>query len=163
MTTVFRSLALAVLLATLGMGAAHAGSEAPAGHYANQKVVYHNGGGPDGAAYFKRLLGNLRNHVDAVGKDHVEIRVVSLGDGLALFQAAAEDKELAGRIQARYGKAEDEAAQHDPVDDERDQAVPGEVAEQKRDRDVADDERERGRDDELSRADRPVAALEVVA
>lgn len=32
MTTVFRSLALAVLLATLGMGAAHAGSEAPAGY-----------------------------------------------------------------------------------------------------------------------------------
>ena len=98
MTTVFRSLALAVLLATVGMGTAHAGSDAPAGYYANQKVVYHNGGGPDGVAYFKRLLGNLRNHVDAVGKDHVEIRVISLGDGLALFQAAAEDKELAGRI-----------------------------------------------------------------
>lgn len=63
-------------------------------------MIYRNGGA-DEAAYFKRLLGNLRNHVDAGGKDHVEIRVASLGDGLALFQAAAlEDKELAGRIDA---------------------------------------------------------------
>lgn len=47
MTTVFRSLALAVLLATVGMGTAHAGPEAEAGYYANQRVVYHNGGDPD--------------------------------------------------------------------------------------------------------------------
>lgn len=100
MTTVLRSLALAVLLATLGTGAAQAGPEAPAGSYADQRVVYHNGGGAEGTAYFKRLLGNLRNHVEAVGAAHVEIRVVSLGDGVALFQAAMEDNDLAGRIDA---------------------------------------------------------------
>ncbi|SDM28603.1 hypothetical protein SAMN05216360_101439 [Methylobacterium phyllostachyos] len=104
MTTVFRSLALAVVLATMGIGTVRAGSEAPAGYYADQKVVYHNGGsGPDEAAYFKRLLANLRNHVEAVGKAHVEIRVVSLGDGVGLFQSAANDKELAGRIDALKG------------------------------------------------------------
>ena len=104
MTTVFRSLALAVVLATMGIGTVRAGSEAPAGHYADQKVVYHNGGsGPDEAAYFKRLLANLRNHVEAVGKAHVEIRVVSLGYGVGLFQSAANDKELAGRIDALKG------------------------------------------------------------
>ncbi|MGX9980886.1 DsrE family protein [Methylobacterium fujisawaense] len=104
MTTVFRSLMLAVLLATMGIGAVRAGSEAPAGYYADQKVVYHNGGsGPDGSVYFKRLLANLRNHVEAVGKAHVEIRVVSLGDGVGLFQSAANDKELAGRIDALKG------------------------------------------------------------
>ncbi len=75
-----------------------------AGYYADQKVVYHNGGsGPDEAAYFKRLLANLRNHVEAVGKAHVEIRVVSLGYGVGLFQSAANDKELAGRIDALKG------------------------------------------------------------
>ncbi|MEE7492060.1 MULTISPECIES: DsrE family protein [Methylobacterium] len=104
MTTVFRNLMLALALAIMGIGTVHAGSEAPAGHYADQKVVYHNGGGgPDGAAYFKRLLANLRNHVDAVGRTRVEIRVVSLGDGVGLFQAAANDKELAGRIDALKG------------------------------------------------------------
>ena len=104
MTAVYRSLMLAVLLATLGIGTVRAGSEAPAGYYADQKVVYHNGGaGPDGAAYFKRLLANLRNHVEAVGKAHVEIRVVSLGDGVGLFQSAANDTELAGRIDALKG------------------------------------------------------------
>lgn len=95
---------LAVVLATMGIGAVRAGSEAPVGYYAAQKVVYHNGGGgPDGSVYFKRLLANLRNHVEAVGKAHVEIRVVSLGDGVGLFQSAANDKELAGRIDALKG------------------------------------------------------------
>ena len=104
MTTVFRSLMLAVFLAAVGIGTVRAGSEAPASYYADQKVVYHNGGGsPDGSAYFRRLLANLRNHVEAVGKAHVEIRVVSLGDGVALFQSAANDKELAGRIDALKG------------------------------------------------------------
>ncbi len=100
MTRVFRGLVLAVVLAALGAAPVQAGSEAPAGYYADQKVVYHNGGGHDGPAYFRRLLGNLRNHVEAVGRTHVEIRVVSLGDGVALFQAAAADKDLAGRIDA---------------------------------------------------------------
>jgi uncharacterized protein len=101
MTAIFRSLVLAVLFAAMGMGAARAGSEAPAGYYADQKVVYHNdGGGPEATAYFKRLLGNLRNHVEAVGRAHVAIRVVSHGDGVALFQSAANDKDLASRIDA---------------------------------------------------------------
>ncbi|MEE7449747.1 hypothetical protein MRF4_19085 [Methylobacterium radiotolerans] len=101
MKTVFRSMMLAVVLANLSIGTVRAGSEVPAGYYADQRVVYHNGGGgPDGPAYFKRLLGNLRNHVEAVGKAHVEIRVVSLGDGVAPFQSAASDEELAGRIDA---------------------------------------------------------------
>ncbi|MHB2206384.1 DsrE family protein [Methylobacterium sp. CM6257] len=101
MTIVFRSLLLAVLLATLGAGVAWPGSAAPAGYYADQKVVYHNGGrGPDDTVYFKRLLGNLRNHVEAVGKEHVDIRVVSLGDGVALLQSAVDNTDLAGRIDA---------------------------------------------------------------
>ncbi|MGH1589379.1 DsrE family protein [Methylobacterium phyllosphaerae] len=97
----FRSLMLAIVFVSLGIGAARAGTDAPAGYYADQKVVYHNGGGgPEAAAYFKRLLGNLRNHVEAVGKAHVEIRVVSLGDGVALFQSAANDEGLSTRIDA---------------------------------------------------------------
>jgi intracellular sulfur oxidation DsrE/DsrF family protein len=75
---------------------------APPGYYTDQKVVYHNdGGGPDNATYFRRMLGNLRNHIAAVGKDHVEIRVVDHSDGIILLQMAATDEKLAQMIDAR--------------------------------------------------------------
>ncbi|MFC3694628.1 DsrE family protein [Chenggangzhangella methanolivorans] len=68
-------------------------------YYQDQKVVYHNdGGGADNAAYFKRMLGSLKNHVDAVGKQRVEIRVVDHGAGVDLFSMAQSDEELAGKI-----------------------------------------------------------------
>lgn len=35
-----------------------------------------------------------------MGKDHVDIRVVSLGDGVTLFQLAQDNWDLAGRIDA---------------------------------------------------------------
>ena len=75
---------------------------APAGYYTDQKVVYHNdGGGPDNATYFRKLLNNLRNHVAALGKDHVEIRVVDHGDGVVMLQMAKTDEKLAQAIDAR--------------------------------------------------------------
>jgi uncharacterized protein len=75
---------------------------APAGYYTDQKVVYHNdGGGPDNATYFRRLLNNLRNHVAALGKDHVEIHVVDHGDGVVMLQMAKTDEKLAQAIDAR--------------------------------------------------------------
>lgn len=71
----------------------------PTSYYQDQKVVYHNdGGSPDNAAYFKRLLNTIRNHIEAVGKEHVEIRVVDHGGGLELFQLATTDKDLANRL-----------------------------------------------------------------
>ena len=67
-----------------------------------RKVVYHNdGGGPDNPAYFRKLLNNLRNHVAALGKEHVEIRVVDHGDGVVMFQDATTDQKLAQAIDAR--------------------------------------------------------------
>jgi intracellular sulfur oxidation DsrE/DsrF family protein len=72
---------------------------APAGYYRDQKVIYHNdGGGPDNAAYFKRMLNSIKNHIEAVGKDHIEIRVVDHSAGVDLFQIAQTDKLLAGQI-----------------------------------------------------------------
>jgi len=95
----FCGLAFAVLLTALTTTGAR---PAPAGYYTDQKVVYHNnGGGPDNAAYFRKLLGNLRNHVAAVGKDHVEIRVVNHGDGVVMMQTAKTDEKLAPMIDAR--------------------------------------------------------------
>ena len=74
---------------------------APPGYYTDQKVVYHNDGGwPDNATYFSHLLRNLHNHIAAVGKDHVEIRVVDHGDGVILFQLAKTEPKFAQAIDA---------------------------------------------------------------
>jgi intracellular sulfur oxidation DsrE/DsrF family protein len=74
-------------------------NSASAADYQDQKVVYHNDGGmPDNATYFKRLLASIKNHVTAVGKDHIDLRVVDLGAGVDLFEMAKTDKELADRL-----------------------------------------------------------------
>ena len=76
----------------------------PAGYYAFQKVVYKNDGGlPDDRAYFGQLLRNIAAHVEATN-GRVEIRVVSFARGVALFQMAKSDPELAGRIDALRAK-----------------------------------------------------------
>ena len=86
------------LLMFLGWGV-EKGYADPAGYYQDQKAVYHNdGGSPDNASYFKRMLNSIRNHIQAVGKAHVEIRVVNHGGGVELFQLANKDKELASRL-----------------------------------------------------------------
>ncbi|HEY8063598.1 MAG TPA: DsrE family protein [Methylosinus sp.] len=90
-------IALMVLASGLGWRA----MAEPADYYKDQKVVYHNdGGGPDNAAYFKRMLNSIKNHIEAVGERHVEIRVVDHAGGVELFQLANADKELAARLDA---------------------------------------------------------------
>jgi uncharacterized protein len=93
--------ALFIAMSTiLGWSSATAASE-PAAYYRDQKVVYHNdGGAPDNSAYFKRMLNSIRNHIEAVGKEHVEIRVVNHSDGILLFQLAHAEKDLANRLDA---------------------------------------------------------------
>ena len=97
MKRIFAALFAAVLM-TVGWSAGDVNA-APAGYYQDQKVVYHNdGGGLDNAAYFKRMLNSIKNHIEAVGKDHIEIRVVDHSAGVDLFQIAQTDKLLAGQI-----------------------------------------------------------------
>lgn len=88
-----RSVTLALLLAVATVTAA------PAADYADQKVVYHNDGStePD---YFRHLLGNIRNHITALGSEHVQIVVVDNGGGLDLLQQANDDAELSKRVDA---------------------------------------------------------------
>lgn len=86
------------ILMIVGWTVENANAE-PTSYYPDQKVVYHNdGGSPDNAAYFKRMLNTIRNHIEAVGKEHLEIRVVDHGGGLELFQLATTDKDLASRL-----------------------------------------------------------------
>jgi len=96
----FVGLNFALLL--LAISATGVWAAPPPGYYKDQKVVYHNdGGGPDNATYFRKMLNNLKNHVAALGKTHVHIRVVDHGDGVIMLQMAKTDEKLAQLIDAR--------------------------------------------------------------
>lgn len=79
-------------------------AEAPAGYYTDQRVVYQNSGPPMGASdsqhieWFQHLLGSLHNHVVAVGKTHVQIRVVDFGGGVDLLILAKMMPDVARKI-----------------------------------------------------------------
>ena len=51
--------------------------------YEKQKVVYHIN--YDNKKQQKGALGNIQNHINAVGADNIEIRVVLHGNGLSLL------------------------------------------------------------------------------
>ena len=40
--------------------------------YASMKDYPNDGGAPDNAAYFKRMLNSIKNHIEAVGKNLIE-------------------------------------------------------------------------------------------
>ncbi|BFL63739.1 Hypothetical protein HVPorG_00993 [Roseomonas mucosa] len=90
-----------------------------------QKVVYHNNGGSAdisifikaeiffrrhvlgedvtgeaNAPYFNGLLDNIRNHINAVGKEHVRIAVVDHSAGVDMLKLAITDKAIAGKLDA---------------------------------------------------------------
>jgi intracellular sulfur oxidation DsrE/DsrF family protein len=93
------------LVALALLGASFSAAPAIAGNYAEQKVVYHNSGAPkDDPDYFRRMLGNVGNHIAAVGETNVEFVVVAHGGGLDMLQQATDDPDLAGRIDALNAK-----------------------------------------------------------
>jgi intracellular sulfur oxidation DsrE/DsrF family protein len=87
----FISLAMMALFAFgLNVGAAYAGD------YGKQKVVYHIN--VDDPKLLKAALGNMQNHINAVGKDNIDLRVVMHGPGIALLQIANKDPDFADKI-----------------------------------------------------------------
>ena len=118
-------LTAALIVVAMAWGGPSNAAPAPSGYYADQKVVYHNDGSPNSASVFRRfylmmrevvyhedttgqasapyflhLLGNIRNHLDAVGKDHVQISVVDNSSGVDMFQLANSDLPLAKKMDA---------------------------------------------------------------
>ena len=73
---------------------------APAGakaedRYGTQKVVYHvntKGGEEDGA--YRMVLRNVQNHVEAVGRDKIDVKVLMHGDGVELLRHAVDNQAL---------------------------------------------------------------------
>ena len=66
-------LTLIAFAALILPAAIRAGEPASESFYAPQKVVFHNNGrGDDSAKYFKGLLRNITNNIEAVGSDRIE-------------------------------------------------------------------------------------------
>ena len=91
--TLFASLAaLMLLMGTIT--AADAGER-----YQKQKVVYHINytGGKDDKAY-KGALRNIQNHINAVGKENLDLKVVIHGNGIFLLKSAKETGALQSAV-----------------------------------------------------------------
>lgn len=67
--------------------------------YGKQKVVYHVNydGGPDDKKY-RGAMRNIQNHINAVGAENMEIKVVLHGNGLGLLSQAKTNELLQGQI-----------------------------------------------------------------
>jgi intracellular sulfur oxidation DsrE/DsrF family protein len=84
-------LALALLSLGAGMTAQAAGSG-----YAKQKVVYHINYNDE--KQLKGALGNIKNHIAAVGKDNIVVKVVLHGNGVDLLKIANGNLDMQQKI-----------------------------------------------------------------
>jgi uncharacterized protein len=90
---------------TLGLALAVAGNASANERYGKQKVVYHinYNGGEDDKAY-KGALRNIQNHINAVGAENMEIKVVLHGNGLDLLAHAKSNEALQGQVLSLKGQ-----------------------------------------------------------
>ena len=67
--------------------------------YSKQKVVYHINydGGQDDKKY-RGAMRNIQNHINAVGADNMDIKVVLHGNGLGLLMSAKANEKLQSQI-----------------------------------------------------------------
>lgn len=67
--------------------------------YGKQKVAYHmNVKGGEGDSAYLAALGNVQNHINAVGLKDIEVKVVMHGDGLGMLKSARDNQRLQGAI-----------------------------------------------------------------
>ncbi len=88
--------AVALLAATLVVPATQAQANE---RYGKQKVVYHinyNGGEDD--KLYRGAMRNIQNHINAVGAENMEIKVVLHGNGLGLLAQAKSNELLQGQV-----------------------------------------------------------------
>ena len=67
--------------------------------YGKQKVVYHvnyNGGEKD--KRYRGAMRNIQNHINAVGAENMEIKVVLHGNGLGVLKSAKTNEMLQGQV-----------------------------------------------------------------
>ena len=89
--------ALAAILMTVTAASAQ-DAQPDTERYGKQKVVYHINYDGEGETSYRSAMGNIQNHINAVGAENMEIAVVMHGDGLGLLMAAKEDDALQTRV-----------------------------------------------------------------
>lgn len=63
--------------------------------YGTQKVVYHiNYPGGEGDKAYLGAMRNIQNHINAVGAENIDVKVVMHGNGLGLLMSAKQDEAL---------------------------------------------------------------------
>jgi uncharacterized protein len=90
---------------TIGLVLAVMGNTQANDRYGKQKVVYHinYNGGEDDKAY-RGALRNIQNHINAVGAENMEIKVVLHGNGLGLLANAKTNEALQGQVLSLNGQ-----------------------------------------------------------
>lgn len=85
---------LYALLAIIALGVAGQPADAEE-RYGKQKVVYHINydGGEDDRAY-RAAMRNIQNHINAVGAENLDIKVVLHGNGVGLLKSAVANQKL---------------------------------------------------------------------
>lgn len=83
-------------LALLGLLALVAGGCATSKDDGKEKAVYHINS--DDPKLVKAALGNIQNHLNAVGKDKADIKVVMHGNGLGMLQQAKNDEDVKTKV-----------------------------------------------------------------
>ena len=83
-----KNLIVSLMAAALVLGVGTAGAGESTG-YGKQKVVYHIN--YDDPKKQKGAMRNIQNHINAVGKENLDLRVVMHGNGLSLLMRANED------------------------------------------------------------------------
>lgn len=81
---------LSILALTFMSGAAIAAG------YAKQKVVYHVNYNDE--KQLNAAMGNIQNHINAVGKDNIELRVVMHGAGVDLLKVANTNPDMQQKV-----------------------------------------------------------------
>ncbi len=87
------------LAITLFAATAIVNGAAASDRYGTQNAVYHiNYNGGEGDKAYIGALRNIQNHINAVGVDNMEVRVVLHGNGLGVLSRALENEALQTRV-----------------------------------------------------------------
>ena len=94
--------AVVLALATLTLGATDSQANE---RYGKQKVVYHinyDGGSED--KKYRGAMRNIQNHINAVGAENMDIKVVLHGNGLGVLMSAKTDDQLQTAVSSLKGQ-----------------------------------------------------------
>ena len=73
--------------------------------YGKQKVVYHiNYTGGDDDRLYRGAMRNIQNHINAVGAENLDVKVVLHGNGLELLKNATTNDQLQGQVGSLKGQ-----------------------------------------------------------